>query len=140
MTKELLVAYGISAVVFLALDTIWLGYVAHRFYQGEIGHLLAPKPDLMIAAGFYLVYLVGLLIFAMARELETGNVLRAAGFGALFGFFAYATYDMTNLATLNGYTWKVAAVDIAWGTFLTGVAAAAGVLGSAWIVGTRAAS
>lgn len=140
MIKELLTAYGVSAVVFLALDALWLGLVAPRFYQGEIGHLLSPKPDLAIAAIFYLVYVIGLVIFAMARELETGDVWRAAMFGALFGFFTYATYDMTNLATMNGFTWKVALVDITWGTFLSATAAASGVWGVTLILGARAST
>ena len=81
-----LIAYGLAALIFFSLDLAWLGTVANRFYRTEIGHLLAPKPNLAIAAAFYLVFLVGVMIFAIAPELQGGGWQRAALFGGLFGF------------------------------------------------------
>jgi uncharacterized membrane protein len=135
VTTDLLTAYAIAAVVFFALDMVWLGLVANRFYRSEIGHLLAPKPDMAIAAGFYLLYLIGLMIFAIAPELAAGNWQRAAQFGALFGFFAYATYDLTNLSTMQDFSWKVALVDMAWGAALSGAVAATSIVATGLILG-----
>ena len=120
------IAYVTTAVTFLALDFIWLGYVAKPLYQQEIGRLLLERFNVAAAVGFYLVFVVGVVIFAVAPALQAGSWKTALLFGALFGFFAYATYDMTNLATLQGWSPTIAVVDIAWGTFLTGTAAVAG--------------
>ena len=124
MTKYLIL-YGALALIFFPLDFIWLSTMGKGFYQREIGSLLLPNPNLLIAGLFYLAYLVGLLILvAIPAE---GNVLKALMLGALFGFVAYGTYDLTNLSTIQGFTPAVAAVDMAWGTVLTGVSAAGGV-------------
>jgi len=123
---QLVTAYVTTAVVFLAIDYVWLSQVATRFYFDRIGHLLMDKPNLAIAALFYLVYVVGLVIFAVVPALKSGSLGHAVLYGALFGFFAYATYDVTNLATLRNWPVLVAVVDVIWGTVLSGVAAAAG--------------
>jgi uncharacterized membrane protein len=120
--------YLAAAAVFFPLDFIWLAIVAKDFYRGQLGPLLLERPNMAVAAGFYAVYLVGLVIFAMSRAAIGDGWREAALYGALFGFFAYATYDLTNLATLKGFTVKVAIVDIAWGTALSAVSAAAGVV------------
>ncbi|ODR93636.1 hypothetical protein AUC70_12410 [Methyloceanibacter stevinii] len=119
-------AYVATALTFLVLDFIWLGYVAKPLYQQEIGPLLLEKFNVAAAVGFYLVFIAGVVIFAVAPALQGGTWRTALLYGALFGFFAYATYDMTNLATLQGWSPTVTVVDIAWGTFLTGTAAVAG--------------
>lgn len=119
-------AYGATALTFLALDYVWLAHLARRFFVDRIGHLLADKPNFGAAAGFYLVYVVGIIVFAVAPALRSGSPLAAAGMGALFGFFAYATYEMTNYATLRNWPASMVAVDVAWGTVLTGIAALAG--------------
>jgi uncharacterized membrane protein len=119
-------AYVTTAVVFLAIDYVWLSQVATRFYFDRIGHLLMDKPNLAVAALFYLFYVVGLVIFAVAPALKSGSLGLAILYGALFGFFTYATYDVTNLATLRNWPVIVAVVDVAWGTALSAVAAAAG--------------
>ena len=123
------IAYLATMVVFFAIDFVWLGTVAKSFYQGQIGTLLLKDFRIGIAVGFYLVYGMGLIFFAVRPALDSGSLTTALVYGALFGFFCYATYDLTNLATLKGYTSTVAIVDMAWGTFLTGVSAFAG----AWI-------
>ena len=125
MTRYL-AAYGFTLMVFLAIDFVWLSQIARKFYFERIGHLMADKPNLTAAVVFYAVYVVGIVIFAVAPALKSGSVMTALGYGALFGFFAYATYDMTNYATLKNWPVMVTVVDIAWGTFLTGISAAAG--------------
>lgn len=129
------VAYITTAVSFLAIDFIWLGYIAKDFYRREIGTLLLEKFNMAAAVGFYLIFVVGILIFAVLPALQAGSWRTALIYGALFGFFTYATYDMTNLATLKGWSVSVVVVDMAWGAFLTGVAALAGYFATRAIVG-----
>ena len=119
-------AYIAAAASFLLIDFIWLGYVARGFYRQEIGPLLLEKFNMGAAVGFYLMFVVGIVIFAILPALQSGSWKTAVIYGALFGFFTYATYDMTNLATLKGWSMAVTAVDITWGTFLTSVAALIG--------------
>lgn len=124
--KSIIIAYIATMAVFFAIDFVWLTTVARNFYQGQIGPLLLEQFRAGIAVGFYLVYLGGVVFFAVNPALKAGSVSMALLYGALFGFFCYATYDLTNLATLKGYTTTVAVVDMAWGTALTAVSAAAG--------------
>lgn len=119
-------AYVASAVTFLALDALWLGVVAQKMYQREFGPLLLEKPNMAAAAVFYALYLVGIVFFAVKPALEAGSWSRALIHGALFGLIAYATYDLTNLATLKGFPFKVVIPDLAWGAFVTSAAAIAG--------------
>lgn len=124
--KPYAIAFIFTAVVFLALDFVWLGYVAKDFYRSQIGPLMLDKPMLGVAIAFYLLYVVGIVIFAVAPALAADSWFRALGAGALLGLIAYSTYDLTNLATLRGWSVKVSIVDIAWGTVVTSVAATAG--------------
>lgn len=111
-------AYGLALLIFLLLDLLWLGFVAKNFYASQMGELLLDRPRLGVALLFYVVYVVGLVYFAVSAGLETGNWRTAAFNGALFGFFTYLTYDATNLAVLKGYDPLVAVVDTLWGTLL----------------------
>ena len=122
------VAYAATFIVFCGLDFLWLGFVAKGYYQSQVGTLLLEKPNLPVAALFYILYIVGVLIFAVLPALEAGQWSRALLFGALFGFFAYATYDLTNLATLKGWSSGLALLDLAWGAVVTGISATAGYL------------
>lgn len=124
--KRLLVAYAACAVTMVAIDAVWLGVLALDFYQHTIGHLLADRPDFRAAALFYVLYIAGIVIFAVRPALDGGAWTRAAGLGALYGLFCYMTYDLTNVATLRDFPWIVAGVDIAWGMFISAVTAAAG--------------
>lgn len=117
---------------FLAIDAVWLGLVAPKFYSGQIGHLMAPSPNLPAAGIFYAIYVVGVLVFAVLPADGVGP-MRAVALGALFGFIAYATYDLTNLATLRDWPILVTVVDLAWGTFLTGSVALVGYYISQWL-------
>lgn len=121
-----LATYAATAAVMLVIDMVWLGLIAKPWYQAGMGHLMAPSPNLMAAGVFYAMFPVGLVLFAVMPQAATPGLLQAALWGAAFGFFAYATYDLTNLATLKDYPLSLAALDITWGTCVSGVAAAAG--------------
>ena len=124
--KRYLVAYAVMLVLFPVLDFVWIGFAARGVYQAEIGQLLAPQPRLVAAAVFYAVYAAGVLIFAVAPRLDRGDWRRAFAMAALFGAVAYAVYDLTNLATLKGFTLKISLIDMAWGALMTGVVASLG--------------
>lgn len=116
-----LLAYGLAAVVYAAIDVLWIGFVANPQYQREIGHLLAPTMNLPAAALFYLVFVVGIVHYGV-RPLDADAPLgrRVAG-GALYGFFTYATWALTGLAVLDGFPALVAVTDIAWGAAVCGI-------------------
>lgn len=120
------IAYVASAVVFLALDFVWLSRVARDFYFSRLGEQLLAQPRLGVAAAFYLVYVIGVVVFAVSPALKADSARLAIGLGALFGFIAYATYDITNYATLKNWPLAVVVVDMAWGAVLTAVSAFAG--------------
>jgi len=122
------IAYAATFIVFCGLDFVWLGFIAKGYYQSQVGTLLLEKPNLPVAALFYVLYIVGVLIFAVLPALETRQWSRALLYGALFGFFAYATYDLTNLATLKGWSTGLALLDLTWGAVVTGISATAGYL------------
>ena len=120
------IAYVGTLLVMVALDMVWLGVIAKPFYQQGIGHLMAGRPNIAVAVLFYLVYAAGLVIFVLAAGTETPGWSRTLLMGALFGFFAYATYDLTNLATLRDWPVGLAALDMAWGSFVSAASVAAG--------------
>ena len=107
-------AYISAAIAFLALDYLWLTRVAKPLYSAQIGSLLLERPRFGAAAAFYLLYVVGIVVFAIVPALAAGSFAMAAGLGALFGFLAYATYDVTNYATLRAWPFGVACLDIVW--------------------------
>ena len=127
MTR-ILVAYSATLVAFCILDFIWIGFVARGFYQAQVGVLLLAPPRWGVAAMFYALYVAGVVVFAVMPALEAASWLRALVLGGLFGFFCYATYDLTNLATLKGWTWPMTAVDVLWGVVITASCATAGYL------------
>jgi uncharacterized membrane protein len=114
------VAYGVLAVLILVIDMIWLGFIARDFYKSALADTMLEKPVLLAALAFYVLYPLGLMIFAVNQTLDTLDWQKAALYGALFGFFAYMTYDLSNLATLKVFPLKLALTDIAWGTFISG--------------------
>lgn len=121
-------AYLATAAAFLVIDLLWIGLLANSFYRNKIGALMLEQINWTAALLFYVLFVAGIVVFAVAPALQGGSWRTALVFGALFGFFAYATYDMTNLATLKGWPVAMVIVDMAWGTFLTGVSATAGFL------------
>lgn len=116
MIKQFLVAF----ITFLVIDGIWLTVIAKNFYAKHLGYLMAPKPNLTAAGIFYLIYIFTIVILILAPALEKGSLTTAIWTGALFGFCAYATYDLTNLATIKDWPILVTVVDMIWGTFLSG--------------------
>ncbi len=129
-------AYLAAALVMVALDVLWLGLIAKPFYARGIGHLMADKPNFIAATLFYLMFAVGIVYFAIAPNLNTVGWLgwrQTLIDAALFGFFAYATYDLTNLATLRDWPLSVALMDMAWGTLASFAAAAAGRFTLEWV-------
>lgn len=113
-----------TALAFCAFDALWLGVLSMRLYRREIGTLLLDKPVLSAAALFYVLFIIGIVFYAV--QPARGRYRSAAMRGALFGFFTYMTYDLTNLATLQGWTATITAVDISWGCVVSALAAVAG--------------
>jgi uncharacterized membrane protein len=124
--QKTLLAYAATTLVMVAIDLVWLGLIAKPLYQQGIGHLMAAEPKLAAGALFYLLYPVGLMIFAVVPGAASSAWADTAIKAALFGFFAYATYDLTNLATLKNWPLSLALIDTAWGTAVSAVAALAG--------------
>lgn len=120
--------YFLSALVFFALDMIWLGVVAKRFYRAHIGGLLRPEVNWPGAIIFYLIFIAGIAYFATVPSVAKGSVMQAAIAGGLFGFVTYATYDLTNYATMKDFPLIVAFVDMIWGSFLSCAVTVAGYL------------
>lgn len=123
---KLIVPYLATMLFFFAVDLVWLGVVAKDFYRSGIGHLMGDGFNVGGIIAFYLVYIAGIFFFAVNPALATGDWQRAALLGLAFGFFAYATYDLTNLATLRDWPIGVTIVDIAWGAVLTSAASVVG--------------
>src|SRR5579862_9544652 len=114
MTR-MLVGYAATLIVFCVVDFAWLGWIAKSFYQSQIGGLLLAQPNWAAAVVFYALYALALQFFCVGPALDGGSVSKVVGVGALFGFFAYMTYDLSNLATLRGWSVALALVDMAWG-------------------------
>ena len=123
--RQYAIAYVSTAVVFLALDAVWLGTMADRLYRPAMGSIMLERFALAPAAAFYLIYIAGVVVFAVAPALQSGRWTTALGYGAMLGLLAYATYDLTNQATLKDWSWTVTIADLCWGTFVTAVSAAA---------------
>ncbi|UCF21478.1 MAG: DUF2177 family protein [Gemmatimonadota bacterium] len=127
-TALFLQTYAISLVTFLLLDFAWLGLIARGFYRQHLGHLLSPDVRWGAAISFYLLFVAALVVFAVLPAVERGSLVRALLLGGFFGVVAYATYDLTNLATLKGFPSLVAVVDMTWGCALSATVALVGYL------------
>ncbi|MBN2268112.1 MAG: DUF2177 family protein [Acholeplasmataceae bacterium] len=110
--------YGVAFVLFLIIDLIWLGVIAKNLYQNQIGSLLKTDTNWTAAIIFYLLFIGGLVFFAIQPSITSETLWKAMLYGALFGFITYATYDLTNLATLEGWPIKITIIDLMWGSFL----------------------
>ena len=106
--------------MFFAIDLVWLGVMAKTFYRQHLGHLLAAEINWVAAIAFYLLFIAGIVFFAVKPALAVNSATRALVYGALFGFFTYATYDLTNHATMRDWPAIVTVVDMVWGTVLSG--------------------
>jgi uncharacterized membrane protein len=118
----------VVAAAFAVIDAAWLKSMS-KFYRRHLGHLMADRPHLGYAVVFYVLYIAGIVFFALRPALDGGSWLSALGYGAALGGFAYATYDLTNAATLKNWPLTIVVADILWGAFLTGLATLAG-----WLV------
>jgi uncharacterized membrane protein len=116
--------YLISLPVFFGIDLIWLSLVARKLYLQQLGALMKTNINWVVAITFYLLFITGLVFFAILPAIEKHNWLQAVVYGALFGFFAYATYDLTNLATLKNWPLLISIVDMLWGTVLAALVSA----------------
>ena len=121
---NLLIAYALTLVIFAVIDTVWLGLMADRLYRPLIGPVLADSFRLAPAIAFYAIYAAGLTLFAVRPGLAGSDWKVAMLWGALFGLFAYATYDLTNLATLKSWSVRLSLIDMAWGLTVSAAASA----------------
>lgn len=128
-------AYLGAGLTFAVIDFFWLTTMTPRLYKPVIGPIMAAKPDMTAAVIFYLVSIAGTVFLAISPALQAGDWRRAAINGAVLGFVAYATYDLTNQATLSVWSWRLTLTDIAWGTFLTAVSALGGFFAARWAEG-----
>lgn len=112
--------YLMATGIFFAIDMVWLGLVAKDFYQKQIGFLLSKEVNWIAAIIFYLIFILGLVVFVITPALNDGDWKKALLMGALFGVVCYATYDLTNLATMKGWPLMVTIVDLVWGGVLSG--------------------
>lgn len=124
--SRLVLGYLLTAAVFLVVDLLWLGVVAKGLYDRLLGPFLADEINWTAALVFYALFIVGILVFAVLPALERSSGAHALLMGALFGFFTYATYELTNLATLEGWPVGIVFVDVAWGAVLTATVSLSG--------------
>lgn len=125
MTK-IIFNYILTFAVFLAIDMLWLGFIAKNLYKKYLGNILSNQINWPAAIIFYLIFVIGILIFAVYPAINKNDVIAALSLGALFGAMAYATYDLTNWATLKDWPWQIVIIDIIWGAVLAGLVSTAG--------------
>jgi len=118
---EYLKIYGVAFIAFITIDLVWLGFIANRLYQKHLGFIMRPSPNWGVAILFYLLYLAGLIFFVIHPALEKQSWKYALFAGMFFGFITYATYDLTNLATLKNWPVIITAIDLIWGSVLGGL-------------------
>jgi uncharacterized membrane protein len=111
--------YFLFLIPLIVIDMIWLLVIAKKMYQSEMGDLMAGEPNLVAGIAFYVLYAIGICIFVLVPALSKQSWFDAVLYGALFGFFCYMTYDLTNLAVIRNFPTQLAFIDMAWGTFVT---------------------
>ena len=131
--KSILISYLLILIVFLVVDLLWLGIIAKNLYQKYLGDFLSDKVNWTAAFIFYFIYVAGISIFAIYPAVNKGSVFNAVLMGALFGIFTYATYDLTNLATLKGWPVPIVFIDILWGAALSAIVSLSGFYIVKWI-------
>jgi len=127
-----LVAYAAALIVFGALDAIWLTTMASRLYRPALGEILLDNLRIAPAVAFYFLYPIGLVVFAAMPAVRSGSAGVALTYGALFGLLAYATYDLTNYATLRNWTLQITIVDLMYGTVVAGLTSVAAYYAARW--------
>ncbi|MEO1514218.1 MAG: DUF2177 family protein [Bacteroidota bacterium] len=131
--SKLLLSYVLISLVFFAIDIVWLGFIGKNLYQKQLGHLLRADVNWTAAFVFYALYIVGIMVFCILPAAEQSSLWYAVTYGAFFGFITYATYDLTNLATLEGWPLPIVFIDITWGTFLGCLVSTAGYFIVDWL-------
>ena len=134
MLKNLAI-YLTFLIALIAIDLVWLLGIAKTLYRDQMGDLMASEPKLLAGLAFYILYALGVCIFVIVPALSKQSWIYALQYGALFGFFCYMTYDLTNLAVIRSFPTQLAFIDIAWGSFVTAACAC-----SAYWVGNRITS
>ncbi|HWD13221.1 MULTISPECIES: DUF2177 family protein [Pseudochrobactrum] len=134
MLKQAIIAYTTTAIVFFVVDFIWLSKMTSLFYRPRMANILMDQPNFTVAGLFYLVYVGGIIYFAVIPALNSNSWLTAVINGAILGLIAYGTYDMTNLATLKNWSLSVSIVDMVWGLLLTAMASSAGYFATSFIL------
>ncbi|MFT0861234.1 DUF2177 family protein [Ancylobacter sp. G4_0304] len=133
---QLVIGYVSTGLLFLALDSVWLSLMASRLYRPHLGNLMADNINLPPAILFYLLYIAGIVVFAVQPALVSGRWSSALMLGGFLGLVAYGTYDLTNHATLRDWPALITVADLIWGTVLTGLSATAGMLITRALMGT----
>jgi len=123
---KVILSYVLTTIVFFAIDMVWLGFIAKNIYRKYLGAFLSDSVNWTAAIIFYLIYIVGIFIFVINPAIEKQSLVKAITLGAAFGFIAYATYDLTNYATLKGFPLNIVFIDLAWGAILTAIVSLAG--------------
>jgi uncharacterized membrane protein len=126
--------YGLTIPIFFIVDLLWLGVIARRFYRQKLGFILSDKVNWAAAIIFYLIYIAGILFFAVRPAVASNSWRDAVILGSLYGFFTYATYDLTNLATIKEWPLVIVVVDILWGVCLCTLVAYLSFMISRWLV------
>jgi uncharacterized membrane protein len=123
---KLILSYVLTTLVFFAIDMVWLGFLAKALYRKYLGAFLSDQVNWTAAFIFYLLFIIGIFVFVILPAVEKNSILKAVGLGAFFGLITYATYDLTNLATLKNWPLPIVFIDMAWGAVLTALVSAAG--------------
>jgi uncharacterized membrane protein len=123
---KFLITYLVTVPVFFVIDMLWLGVIAKPIYNKYLGYIMAENVKWGSAITFYLLFILGLVFFAIYPALVGGSFWKAVLYGALFGFFAYMTYELTNHAIIRDWPWQIVIIDIVWGTVLGGLVAGIG--------------
>ena len=131
--SKLIISYLLTTVVFFAIDMAWLGFIAKDLYRKYLGGFLSDKVNWPAAIIFYLLFIVGIFYFSILPAVEKNSLTKAIISGAFFGIITYATYDLTNLATLKNWPLPIVFIDIAWGALLTGIVSTAGYFIVKWV-------
>lgn len=131
--KSIIYSYLLTFIVFLLIDMLWLGIIAKNLYQKYLGGFLTDQVNWIAAFIFYMLFVIGISIFAIYPAVQKDSVYNAILLGALFGFFTYATYDLTNLATLKDWPLPIVFIDIIWGTTLSAIVSFSGYYIVKWI-------
>jgi uncharacterized membrane protein len=125
--------YLISLFGFLAIDFVWLAFVARGFYRKHLGFLLTDQPNWLAAVCFYLLFVAGLVVFVVVPSLQAASLKKALLLGAFFGLVTYATYDLTNHATVKNWPWIITVIDLCWGTVLAATVSCIGYMAGRWL-------